>query len=103
MSNTISKSQAEKLALIRESERLTRKQVAEMTGINYVTYAGYEHGKVKMSFESGMKYFKVSRFRKYRDWFMFDETDPATGQIAPALAHFGPDQTTSPHSGTKTG
>lgn len=95
--------QSEKLALIRESERLTRKQVAEMSGINYVTYAGYEQGKVKMSLEVGMKYFKVSRFRKYRDWFMFDETDPATGQIAPALAHFGQEQETSSPTGKQTG
>lgn len=49
MSNTQITSQAEKLALIRESERMTRKQVAELTGINYNTYAGYEQGKVKMS------------------------------------------------------
>ena len=44
MSNTQITSQAEKLALIRESERMTRKQVAELTGINYNTYAGYEQG-----------------------------------------------------------
>ncbi|GAB8978398.1 hypothetical protein OkiPb00542_24780 [Escherichia coli] len=88
MSNTQITSQAEKLALIRESERMTRKQVAELTGINYNTYAGYEQGKVKMSFDAGMKFFKPERFRKYRDWFMFDETDPAGGQIAPALAHW---------------
>jgi len=103
MSNTQSLSQAEKLALIRESERLTRKQVAELTDINYTTYAGYEAGKVKMSFESGMKLFKVARFRKYRDWFMFDEVDASSGQIAPALAHFGPENETSSHSDQKTG
>lgn len=95
--------QSEKLKLIRESERLKLKEVAEMTGISYPTYHGYESGKMKMSMEAGMKFFKVKRFRKYQNWFMFDETDPATGQIAPALAHFGPDQTTSPRSGTKTG
>lgn len=95
--------QSEKLKLIRESERLKLKEVAEMTGINYPTYHGYESGKMKMSFESGMKYFKVSRFRKYRDWFMFDETDPATGQIAPALAHFGQEQETSSPTGKQTG
>ena len=97
MSNTQITSQAEKLALIRESERMTRKQVAELTGINYNTYAGYEQGKVKMSFDAGMKFFK------YRDWFMFDETDPAGGQIAPALAHIGQDSTTLHHSDQKTG
>ncbi|EET4255381.1 helix-turn-helix transcriptional regulator [Escherichia coli] len=103
MSNAQITSQAEKLALIRESERMTRKQVAELTGINYNTYAGYEQGKVKMSFDAGMKFFKPERFRKYRDWFMFDETDPAGGQIAPALAHIGQDSTTLHHSDQKTG
>ncbi|WP_391487678.1 helix-turn-helix domain-containing protein [Leclercia tamurae] len=103
MSNTVSLSQAEKLALIRESERLTRKQLAELTGLNYTTYAGYEQGKVKMSFEAGMKFFKVYRLRKYRDWFMFDEIDPAAGQIAPALAHSGQSETTSQHSDQKIG
>lgn len=82
---------------------MTRKQVAELTGINYNTYAGYEQGKVKMSFDAGMKFFKPERFRKYRDWFMFDETDPAGGQIAPALAHIGQDSTTLHHSDQKTG
>lgn len=103
MSNKHPLSQAEKLALIRESERLTRKQVAELTAINYTTYAGYEQGKIKMSMDAGMKLFKVEKFRKYRDWFMFDEVDPSAGQIAPALAHFGQETTTSQHSDKKTG
>ncbi len=103
MSNEQLLSQAEKLALIRESERLTRKQIAELTGIVYTTYAGYEQGKIKMSFDAGMKFFKVVRLRKYRDWFMFDETDPTTGQIAPALAHSGQEEITSQHSGQKIG
>lgn len=99
----MSMTQSEKLKLIRESERLKPKQTAELVGINYNTYHGYEAGKMKMSMESGMKFFRHPRFRKYRDWFMFDETDPAAGQIAPALSLNGPDVTTSPQSGTKTG
>lgn len=95
--------QSEKLKLIRESERLKLKEVAELTGISYPTYHGYESGKMKMSLEAGMKYFKVKQFRKYRDWFMFDETDPAAGQIAPVLAHSGQDETILQHSGKKTG
>ncbi|WP_420054164.1 hypothetical protein [Escherichia coli] len=46
-----------------------------------------------MSFDAGMKFFKPERFRKYRDWFMFDETDPAADN-SPALAHIGQDSTT---------
>ncbi|EPX2858668.1 TPA: helix-turn-helix transcriptional regulator [Escherichia coli] len=94
---------SERLKLIRESERLKMKEAAELAGINYTTYAGYESGKAMMSLENAKKFFKVQRFRKYRDWFMFDEIDPEAGQIAPALAHSGQDLTTSQHSGQKTG
>lgn len=93
----------EKLKLIRESERLKMKEMAEITGINYTTYAGYEYGKAKLSYEASVKIFKLPRFRKYRDWFMYDETDPSTGQIAPALAHSGHTAITSQHSDQKTG
>lgn len=77
--------QSEKLKLIRESERLKAKEMSDLIGLNYTTYHGYESGKSKMPLEAGMKLLKHPRFRKYRDWFLFDETDPSTGQIAPAL------------------
>lgn len=93
----------EKLKLIRESERLNVKQAADLVGINYVTYHGYESGKAKMSLESAMKFFKHPRFRKYRDWFMFDEVNPDAGQIAPALAHNGQEEINSAHSDKKIG
>lgn len=56
-----------------------------------------------MPMEAGMKLFKHPRFRKYRDWFMFDEVNPDAGQIAPALAHSGQDSTQSSHSDKKIG
>lgn len=74
-----------------------------MTGINYVTYVGYENGKSSISHDAVVKLLRNPRFRKYRDWFMFDETDPETGQIAPVLAHSGPEETISQPSGKKTG
>ncbi|MFA9210172.1 MAG: helix-turn-helix domain-containing protein [Yersinia sp. (in: enterobacteria)] len=95
--------QSEKLKLIRESERLSRKEVADLTGLKYVTYAGYESGKMKMSMEAGMRFFKHSRFRKYQSWFMFDEVNPVAGQIAPALSLNGPETTALPPSETKIG
>ena len=95
--------QIEKLKLIRDSERLRTKDIADMIGVNYVTYHGYESGKAKMSLESATKLFKHPRFRKYRDWFMFDETNPEAGQIAPVLSLSGPDQKTSSQSEKKTG
>ncbi|AIA71453.1 helix-turn-helix domain-containing protein [Pectobacterium atrosepticum] len=96
-------SQSEKLKLIRDSERLKSKEVADLVGLNYSTYHGYEVGKAKMSMEAGMVFFKHPRFRKYRDWFMFDETNPEAGQIAPALAHIGQDETKSHQSDHKIG
>lgn len=93
----------EKLKLIRESERMKIKEVSDLVGLNYYSYYSYEVGKMKMSMEAGVKFFGHPRFRKYRDWFMFDETNPAAGQIAPALSLNGPDVTTSPQSGTKIG
>lgn len=43
----MSSEQSEKLKLIRESERLKTKELAELIGINYYTYHGYESGKSK--------------------------------------------------------
>lgn len=95
--------QSEKLKLIRESERLSRKEVADLTGLKYVTYAGYESGKMKMSMEAGMRFFKHPRFRKYQSWFMFDEINPGAGQIAPALSPDGQHGTISTHLGKEIG
>lgn len=99
----MSTNQSEKLKLIRESERLRVKEVADMIGVNYVTYHGYESGKARMSLDSATKLFKHPRFRKYRDWFMFDETNPEAGQIAPVLSLSGPDATTSTPFDQKNG
>ncbi|MTB46211.1 helix-turn-helix transcriptional regulator [Providencia sp. wls1950] len=99
----MSRTQGEKLRLIRNSEQMTKRELADLTGLNYATYHGYESDKSKMTFESGVKIFAVKRFRKYRDWFMFDEVNPEAGQIAPALAHTGHENTESSPSDKKTG
>lgn len=36
-------------------------------------------------------------------WFMTGDIAPESGQIAPALAHYGQDETTSQHSDQKIG
>lgn len=43
----VSISQGEKLALIRDSERLTKQQLVDLVGLNYTTYHGYERDKSK--------------------------------------------------------
>ncbi|WP_447878414.1 helix-turn-helix transcriptional regulator [Serratia fonticola] len=92
----MSMSQGEKLRLIRFSEQLNKKELTDLIGINYTTYHGYETDKSRMTLDSAIKMFGHTRFQKYQDWFMYDKTDPAKGQVAPALALYTPDETTSP-------
>lgn len=95
--------QGEKLKLIRESERLNRREMSDLVDIPYGSLANYESDRMKMSFEAGAKLFKNSRFRKYRDWFMFDEINPGAGQIAPALSPDGQVGTISTRFGKEIG
>lgn len=91
----MSMTQGEKLALIRDSERLTKRQLTDLTGLNYSSYGGYERDRTKMTLEAAVCIFGHPRFHKYQDWFMYDRIDPSRGQIAPALAHTGPETTQS--------
>ncbi|GKW11665.1 helix-turn-helix transcriptional regulator [Pectobacterium sp. IFB5596] len=86
---------SEKLALIRESERLNRKQFAEITGVPYSSLTYYESGRTIPPTDVMMKILQHPQFNKYAMWFMTDQTYPESGQIAPALAHYGQDITTS--------
>jgi DNA-binding XRE family transcriptional regulator len=92
----MSMSQGEKLRLIRFSEQLNKKELTDLIGINYTTYHGYETDKSRMTLDSAIKMFGHTRFQKYQDWFMYDKTDPAKGQVAPALALYTQEETTSP-------
>lgn len=99
----MSTSIGEKLALVRESERLNRRQLAEITEVPYGSLTYYESGRSIPPASVIMKILQHPRFTKYTLWFMTDTTAPESGQIAPALAHCGQDVTTSQHSGQKTG
>lgn len=79
------------------------KEMSDLIGINYYTYHGYESGKSKMPLDFGILLLRNPRFRKYRDWFMFDETEPKAGQIVPALAHIGQKDSELSHYGSNTG
>ncbi|EIV9525840.1 TPA: helix-turn-helix domain-containing protein [Klebsiella pneumoniae] len=94
---------SEKLAIMRDSERLNRKQFSELVGIPYSSLSSYEKGVKDMGVQAVMKILQHPRFMKYTMWFMTDQISPESGQIAPALAHFGQDATTSQHSDQKTG
>lgn len=99
----MSTSIGEKLSLIRESERLNRKQFAEITGVPYGSLTYYESGRTTPPTDVTMKILNHPQFMKYTMWFITDQIAPEAGQIAPALAHFGQGTTTSPQSEQKTG
>ncbi|EAA0956402.1 helix-turn-helix transcriptional regulator [Salmonella enterica] len=99
MSNTI----GEKIVLIRKSEYLSRQQLADISGIPYGTLSYYENGRSTPPTDVMMKILQTPQFTKYTLWFMTDQISPESGQIAPALAHFGQDATTSQPSDQKTG
>ncbi|WP_421179274.1 helix-turn-helix domain-containing protein [Aeromonas enteropelogenes] len=94
---------ADKITLIRESERLTRKEFCELTGIKYGTLSSYESGTKGMTVVMAEKMLQHPLFEKYTLWFMTGKTAPGAGQIEPALAHSGHEKTNYLHSEKKTG
>ncbi|ELS5095614.1 helix-turn-helix transcriptional regulator [Salmonella enterica] len=94
---------SQKIRVMRKSEDLTQREFADIIGISYSALTSYEYGRNLPGLEITIKLFKHPRFRKYRDWFLFDETDPKVGQVVPALAHIGLDDSELSHYGTKTG
>ncbi|ECW1079430.1 TPA: helix-turn-helix transcriptional regulator [Salmonella enterica] len=99
----MSRSIGEKIRIMRKSEMLTQKQMAELTGIPAGTLIHYEQGKSKPGADALIKILKPQKLRKYRDWFLFDETEPKAGQVVPALAHIGQDEMESPRYGSNSG
>ncbi|EFP1870435.1 helix-turn-helix transcriptional regulator [Salmonella enterica] len=99
MSSTV----AMKIRLMRKSEMLTQEKMAEITGITLSALRQYEQGRNEPNLESTKKLLKSPIFRKYRDWFLFDEMEPKAGQVVPALAHIGQDDSELSHYGSKTG
>ena len=95
---------AEKLKIMRESERLTSlPEAAKMLGLNRDALWRYEAGKTITNTEVIMSILNHPRFEKYALWFITGKLAPESGQIAPALAHFGQDETTSQPSDQKIG
>lgn len=94
---------SQKIRVLRKSEDLTQREFADIIGISYSALTSYEYGRNLPGLEVTIKLFKHPRFRKYRDWFLFDETDPKVGQVVPALAHIGLDDSESSHCASKTG
>ena len=95
---------SERLKLMRESERITsRNEAAEIIGIPHNALWRYETGESIPKGDVMMKILNTPRFEKYALWFMTGKIAPESGQIAPTLAHFGQDETTSQPSDQRIG
>ncbi|EBP0013039.1 helix-turn-helix transcriptional regulator [Salmonella enterica] len=99
MSTTV----AMKIRIMRKSEMLTQEKMAEITGITLSALRQYEQGRNEPNLESTKKLLKSPIFRKYRDWFLFDEVNPKVGQVVPALAHIGQEDSELSHYGSNAG
>ncbi|MGA7587036.1 MAG: helix-turn-helix transcriptional regulator [Rouxiella badensis] len=99
----MSSSLGDKLVVMRESERLNRRELSDLVGIPYGTLTYYETGRSTPPTDVTMRLLSHPQFRKYTLWFMSGQTAPEAGQIAPALAHYGQDGITSGQSGQKIG
>lgn len=76
----------EKLRLIREAEGLSRREMEEVTGVSQYNLKNYEILGRMIPGETLLLILNHPRFRKYSDWVMFNQTNAATGQIAPPLS-----------------
>ncbi|WP_394166140.1 helix-turn-helix domain-containing protein [Photobacterium piscicola] len=89
----MSMSTSEKLIIMRESERLNRRAMSELTGISYSSLTNYELNRGEMGFKVAQLILNHPRFSKYTMWFILDQVNPKVGQISPALAHSGQSET----------
>lgn len=92
-----------KLRAIRKAEGLTQAKFCEISGIALGTVKNYEGGHQDPGITVIMQVTNSKPFEKYTLWLMTDKTAPQAGQIAPALAHIGPESTESDQSGKQTG
>lgn len=94
----------ERIKIMRESERLTSlPETAKMLGLNRDALWRYENGKTIPNAEVIEQILSNPRFEKYALWFMTGKIAPESGQIAPALAHYGQENAESDLSERKIG
>ncbi|EOP9681740.1 helix-turn-helix domain-containing protein [Escherichia coli] len=92
----------EKLRLIREAEGLSRRAMEEVTGVSQNNLKNYEILGRMIPGETLLLILNHPRFRKYSDWVMFNQTNAATGQIAPPLSLDGFFDSEGDQSSTET-
>ncbi|HBW3236822.1 TPA: helix-turn-helix transcriptional regulator [Klebsiella pneumoniae] len=93
----------QKLKAIRKAEGLTQKRFCEACGLALGTVKNYEGGYKTPGLQVLMQVTNTTQFQKYTLWLMTDKTAPQAGQIAPALAHIGPESSESDQSEKQTG
>jgi len=94
---------SEKLKKIRKAEGLTQVKFCEISGIALGTLKNYEGGHQEPGIQVVLQVTHNARFKKYTMWLMTDEIESTTGQIAPALAHYGTDGGEAQKQTRKTG
>ncbi|MCC8380803.1 helix-turn-helix transcriptional regulator [Xenorhabdus sp. PB30.3] len=76
---------AERLKLIRESERLSRSQASKEWKLKEDALWRYENSKTIPNADVMTNILSHPRFEKYSLWFITGKTMPEVGLIAPAL------------------
>ncbi|MEP8748840.1 helix-turn-helix transcriptional regulator [Enterobacter hormaechei] len=94
---------SEKLRAIRKAEGLTQAKFCEISGVALSSLKNYEGGHKEPGLQIVKQVVNAAPFKKYTLWIMTDEVAPEAGQISPVVSHSGQDETTSSHSGRKTG
>lgn len=94
---------SQKLRAIRKAEGLTQAKFSEISGVAIGTVKNYEGGHQEPGIQVVLQVTNTRQLEKYTLWLMTDKTAPEAGQIAPALAHIGPDSSESDHSEKQTG
>lgn len=74
----------EKLRAIRKAEKLTQKQLSEITGISHSAIRNYESGSSIIGLSVVERFISAPLLTKYTLWLMTDKTAPESGQIAPS-------------------
>ncbi|MCX8966846.1 XRE family transcriptional regulator [Erwinia psidii] len=94
---------SEKIKAMRVAEGLSQNQLCEIIDLPRNTLSKYESGIFEPGGNALVKYTSHPLFEKYTLWLMTDKTSPESGQISPVVSHSGQEETTSSHSGRKTG
>ncbi len=94
---------SEKVRALRDAEGLSQAKFCDIIGLSLNTLKKYEKGDFEPGGNALLKITTHPQFQKYTLWLMTDKTAPEAGQVSPAVAHSGQDETISSPSGRKTG